>query len=62
VAGVIAALGGRTKGDRWRVMLIAGLVGICVGAITFVAPGVTALVLVVVALRARAFVGRPVSV
>lgn len=43
VASLIAALAGRT--GNWGVMLVAGLVSICVGVITFVAPGATALVL-----------------
>ena len=45
VLGVWSAVAGRKEHEHWWVMLIAGLLGIAVGLLTFLAPGVTALVL-----------------
>ncbi|MCJ0763471.1 HdeD family acid-resistance protein [Variovorax terrae] len=44
--GVITAIQGRKENDAWWALLLWGLVGIGVGLITFFAPGITALVLV----------------
>lgn len=45
ILGVWSAVAGRKEHEHWWVMLIAGLLGIAVGLLTFLAPGVTALVL-----------------
>jgi len=45
ILGVWSAIMGRKEHEHWWVMLIAGLLGIAVGVLTFLAPGVTALVL-----------------
>ncbi len=41
VFAVIAAVKGRTQGLPWWALLLEGLLGIVVGIITFVAPGIT---------------------
>jgi uncharacterized membrane protein HdeD (DUF308 family) len=46
VLHVWSAVAGRHEHEHWWVMLLGGLVGIGVGVVTFVAPGVTALALV----------------
>ncbi len=43
---VWSAVAGRNEHEHWWVMLLGGLVGIGVGVVTFLAPGVTALALV----------------
>jgi uncharacterized membrane protein HdeD (DUF308 family) len=45
VVGVVTAVGGRREHESWWVLLLAGLAGIGVGVLTFLNPGVTALVL-----------------
>lgn len=45
VLALVAALRGSTAGGRWWGMLIQGILGIATGIITFVWPGLTALVL-----------------
>ena len=45
ILGVWSAVAGRKEHEHWWVMLIAGLLGIAIGLLTFLAPGVTALVL-----------------
>ena len=45
VGNVATAIGGRKGDETWWVLLLAGLAGIGVGALTFVTPGVTAIVL-----------------
>jgi len=45
ILGVWSAVAGRKEHEHWWVMFIAGLLGIAVGVLTFLAPGVTALVL-----------------
>jgi len=43
---VIAAIMNRTKNDRWWVLLLEGLLGIVVGILTFLQPGITGAALV----------------
>jgi uncharacterized membrane protein HdeD (DUF308 family) len=45
ILGVWSAVAGRKEHEHWWVMLIAGLLGIAIGLLTFLAPAVTALVL-----------------
>jgi len=45
ILGVWSAVAGRKEHEHWWVMLLGGLLGIAVGLLTFLAPGVTALVL-----------------
>ena len=45
ILGVWAALTGRKEHEDWWIMLLWGLVGIGVGILTFLAPGITALAL-----------------
>jgi len=45
ILGVWAAIAGRNDHEYWWVLLLGGLLGIGVGIITFLAPGVTALAL-----------------
>jgi uncharacterized membrane protein HdeD (DUF308 family) len=45
VLGVWMAISGRRMNEYWWVLLLAGLVGIGVGLVAFIAPGVTALAL-----------------
>jgi uncharacterized membrane protein HdeD (DUF308 family) len=45
IAHVAHGLGGRHENERWWVLLLAGFCGIGVGLLTFLNPGVTALVL-----------------
>jgi uncharacterized membrane protein HdeD (DUF308 family) len=45
IAAVVAAIRGRDETDDWWVALLAGLAGVGVGVITFLAPGITALML-----------------
>jgi uncharacterized membrane protein HdeD (DUF308 family) len=45
IFAVIAAFTNRAEHDRWWVLLLEGIVGIIVGILTFLYPGVTALVL-----------------
>lgn len=42
---VVSALGGRRVTDHWLLLLIEGLLGIAIGVLTWVAPGITATVL-----------------
>lgn len=42
---VIAAIANRREEPHWVALLIAGLVGIVIGVLTFIAPGITATVL-----------------
>jgi uncharacterized membrane protein HdeD (DUF308 family) len=46
ILGVWSALASRKDKDNWWVLMLWGLVGIGIGIITFVAPGVTALALI----------------
>ena len=45
ILGVWLAISGRTMNEYWWVLLLAGLVGIGAGILTFAAPGITALAL-----------------
>ena len=45
ILGTWMALDGRKENEDWWVLLLAGLVGVGVGVVTFVAPGITALAL-----------------
>lgn len=45
ILGVSTAIAGRKEREHWWVLLLWGLAGIGVGILTFLAPGVTALVL-----------------
>ena len=45
ILGVGGAIAGRKDHEYWWVMLLEGLLGIVVGVLTFIAPGVTTLVL-----------------
>lgn len=45
VLAVVAAIRGSASGGRWWGMLIQGILGVATGVITFVWPGLTALVL-----------------
>lgn len=45
VSNVVTAWGGRREHEHWWVLFFAGLAGIVLGVLTFVNPGVTALVL-----------------
>lgn len=45
VSHIAAALGGRREHDHWWVLLLAGIAGVAIGLLTFVSPGITALVL-----------------
>jgi uncharacterized membrane protein HdeD (DUF308 family) len=45
VLGIWAALAGRRDHEHWWVLLLVGLLGVVVGVLTFVAPGVTAMAL-----------------
>jgi uncharacterized membrane protein HdeD (DUF308 family) len=43
---IIAAFTNRTKNDRWWVMLLEGILGIVVGVLTYLQPGITGTALV----------------
>ena len=43
IANVVSAIGGRHENENWGVLLLTGLAGIAIGALTFYAPGITAL-------------------
>ncbi len=43
VASLVMAFGGREENDHWWILLLVGLTGIGVAALTFTNPGVTAL-------------------
>jgi uncharacterized membrane protein HdeD (DUF308 family) len=45
ILGVWTAVAGRREHEHWWVLLLEGLVGIAVGILTFLAPGITALAL-----------------
>ena len=45
VSHVVSAIGGRNEHEHWWLLLVAGLAGIAIGLLTFVSPGLTALVL-----------------
>lgn len=45
ILGAWMAIAGRKEHEHWWVLLLGGLLGIGVGILTFVAPGITALVL-----------------
>ncbi len=45
VLGVWTAISGRKEHEHWGLLLLGGLVGIGIGILTFVAPGITALAL-----------------
>jgi uncharacterized membrane protein HdeD (DUF308 family) len=42
VFAVVSAIGGRRHTDQWFLLLLEGLLGIAVGVLTWVAPGITA--------------------
>lgn len=43
--GVWTAIAGRKEHDHWVVLLIGGILGVCIGILTFIVPGLTALAL-----------------
>lgn len=45
ILGVCTAIAGRKEHESWWVLLLGGLLGIGVGVLTFLAPGITALAL-----------------
>jgi uncharacterized membrane protein HdeD (DUF308 family) len=45
IACVVSAVGGRGESKSWVLLLLVGLAGILTGVLTFVSPGITALVL-----------------
>jgi uncharacterized membrane protein HdeD (DUF308 family) len=45
VLGVVTAISGRKEHESWWALLLWGCIGVGVGILTFVAPGVTAMVL-----------------
>jgi uncharacterized membrane protein HdeD (DUF308 family) len=45
ITNVVTAWGGRREHEHWWVLFFAGLAGIVLGVLTFVNPGITALVL-----------------
>jgi uncharacterized membrane protein HdeD (DUF308 family) len=45
VFSVIAAVSGRRNEPRWMALLISGVLGVLIGALTFLMPGITALAL-----------------
>src|SRR5262245_19261956 len=45
IANIVSAIGGRRENDTWWVLLLAGLCGVGVGILTFLAPAVTAIAL-----------------
>ena len=45
IIGVSMAVAGRKMDEHWFVLLLAGLLGILVGMLTFLAPGITAMAL-----------------
>jgi uncharacterized membrane protein HdeD (DUF308 family) len=45
VLAIVAAFAGRSTNDSWWMLLLAGIVGVLIGVITFTSPGVTALAL-----------------
>lgn len=47
ILGVWFALAGRKEHERWRMLLLWGILGITAGVLTFMAPGITALVLLI---------------
>jgi uncharacterized membrane protein HdeD (DUF308 family) len=47
IVHVVSAFSGRAHNERWWVLLLAGLCGIAIGVLTFMNPGITALVLLV---------------
>src|SRR4051812_20607070 len=45
IFAVIAGISVRKEQERWWMMLLSGLAGIVIGIVTFLSPGITALVL-----------------
>jgi uncharacterized membrane protein HdeD (DUF308 family) len=45
IANVVTAIGGRREREHWWVLLLLGLAGVALGILTFLNPGITALVL-----------------
>ena len=45
IANAVSAVGGRRENENWGVLLLTGLAGIAIGALTFYNPGITALAL-----------------
>jgi uncharacterized membrane protein HdeD (DUF308 family) len=45
VANVVSAFGGRKEATNWWMLLLAGVAGIIVGVLTFLTPGITAMLL-----------------
>lgn len=45
IFGIVAALSERSSHDRWWVNLLEGIVGVIIGVLTFILPGITGLVL-----------------
>ncbi len=45
IASIVTAIGGRQEQENWWVLLLLGLAGVALGILTFLNPGITALVL-----------------
>ena len=43
IANTVSAIGGRRENENWGVLLLTGLAGIAIGALTFYDPSITAL-------------------
>jgi uncharacterized membrane protein HdeD (DUF308 family) len=43
IANTVSAIGGRRENENWGVLLLTGLTGIAIGALTFYDPSITAL-------------------
>ena len=43
IGNVVSAIGGRRENENWGVLLLTGLAGIAIGALTFYDPSITAL-------------------
>jgi len=43
ILAIWVALAGRKESGSWWMLLLAGLLGVCIGVVTFMAPGITAL-------------------
>ena len=45
IANIVTAIGGRREQEHWWLLLLLGLAGVALGVLTFLNPGITALVL-----------------